>query len=110
MRQKGSIVTSKKESTGCNDRDTVTFCDSLNIGTNVTSAKETVGANMHHSFSTKRSYMGKRVRTHLEISYLTQQPEGENLLSRAAVVFMFCLIIAVRFDLTNLGILSISFP
>lgn len=55
MRQKGSIVISKKESKGCNDRDTVTFCDSLNIGTNVTSTKETVGADMHHSFSTERS-------------------------------------------------------
>lgn len=52
MRQKGSIVASKKEAKGCKDKETqVPICDSVGITTNVTSTKETLGATVHHSFS-----------------------------------------------------------
>lgn len=59
---KGTVVASKKESRGCNNGDArVTLCDPLNIGTDVISTKETLGANVHHSFSTKRFHIGKHI-------------------------------------------------
>lgn len=62
MRQKGSTVAFKKEAKRCKDRETwMPFCDSLDIATNLNSTKETLRANVSHSFSTKRFYIGKHV-------------------------------------------------
>lgn len=69
MRQKGSTVAFKKEAKRCKDRETwMPFCDSLDIATNLISTKETKEhkrANVYHSFSTKRFYIGKHVGNYL---------------------------------------------